>query len=73
MKHAKKDHYTPQIPLAFQKQRGGFSFRAFPWGDVPAPWVSGYGTIYDTGIDDSVFLMEEELLTSLTDDDHGRT
>ena len=25
----------------------------FPWGDVPTPWVSGYSTIYDTGIDDS--------------------
>ena len=41
----------------------------FPWGDVPAPWVSGYSTIYETGIDDSVFVLEEECLTSLTEDD----
>ena len=25
-----------------------------PWGDVPTPWVDGFSTIYDTGIDDSV-------------------
>lgn len=36
VKDAKKDHYTPQIPLAFQLQRGGFSFRAedFPEADA---------------------------------------
>ena len=36
MKDAKKDHYTPQIPLAFQLQRGGFSFRPedFPEADA---------------------------------------
>ena len=36
VKDAKKDHYTPQIPLAFQLQRGGFSFRAedFPETDA---------------------------------------
>ena len=41
----------------------------FPWGDVPAPWVSGYSTVYDSGIDDSVFVMDEEVLTSLNEDD----
>ena len=32
-------------------------------------WVSGYSTIYDTGIDDSVFVLEECVLTSLTSED----
>lgn len=41
----------------------------FPWGDCPAPWVDGYCTIYDTGIDDSVFMLDECILTSLTSDD----
>jgi hypothetical protein len=41
----------------------------FPWGDCPAPWVNGYCTIYDTGIDDSVFMLDECILTSLTSDD----
>ena len=41
----------------------------FPWGDVPTPWVRGYSTIYDTGIDDSVFVLEECVLTSLTSKD----
>lgn len=40
-----------------------------PWGDVPTPWVDGFSTIYDTGIDDSVFLLEECVLTSLSSDD----
>ena len=30
----------------------------FDWGDVPTPWVEGYSTIYDTGIDDSVCVLE---------------
>ena len=41
----------------------------FPCGDVPAPWVSGYSMIYDTGIDDSVFVLEKCVLTSLTSED----
>ena len=41
----------------------------FPWGDVPSPWVENYSTIYDTGIDDSVFVLDECILTSLTEDD----
>jgi hypothetical protein len=36
VKDAKKDHYTPQLPLAFQLQRGDYSFRAedFPEADA---------------------------------------
>ena len=41
----------------------------FPWGDCPTPWVDGYSTVYDTGIDDAVFVLEECVLTSLTSDD----
>lgn len=41
----------------------------FPWGDVPTPWVQGYSTVYDTGIDDSVFVLEDCVLTSLTEED----
>jgi hypothetical protein len=41
----------------------------FDWGDVPTPWVEGYSTIYDTGIDDSVFVLDECVLTSLTSED----
>ena len=41
----------------------------FAWGDVPTPWVDGYSTMYDTGIDNSVFVMDECVLTSLTEDD----
>jgi hypothetical protein len=42
----------------------------FPWGDVPTPWISGYSTIYDTGIDDSVFILEDDVIcTSLHDGD----
>ena len=41
----------------------------FPWGDVPSPWVENYSTVYDTGIDDSVFVLDECILTSLTEDD----
>ena len=43
----------------------------FPWGDVPAPWVSGYSTVFDAGIDDAVFALdlEECVLTSLSGDD----
>jgi hypothetical protein len=39
------------------------------WGDVPWPWSQGYTTVYDTGVDESVFLIEEDVLTSLEDDD----
>ena len=38
-------------------------------GRTHSPWVSGYSTIYDTGIDDSVFVLEECVLTSLTSED----
>ena len=41
----------------------------FPWGDVPSPWVENYSTVYDTGVDDSVFVLDECVLTSLTEDD----
>ena len=40
----------------------------FPWGDVPSPWVEGYSTIFETGIDDSVYYLED-VLTSLEDGD----
>ena len=36
MQDAKKDHYTPQIPLSFQLQRGGFSFRAEDFSEADA-------------------------------------
>ncbi len=44
----------------------------FPWGDVPSPWVSGYSTIYDSGIDDAVFALYDDpegVYTSLEDGD----
>ena len=41
----------------------------FPWGDVPSPWVSGYQTVYETGIDDSVFFIEDICTSTEADDD----
>ena len=41
----------------------------FPWGDVPAPWVSGYSGIYESCIDDSVFTLIEDIFTSLEEGD----
>ena len=58
--HGIRRHATQEAPRRVVR---------FPWGDVPTPWVSGYSTIYDTGIDDSVFVLEECELTSLTSED----
>jgi hypothetical protein len=36
IKDAKNDHYTPQVPLAFQLQRGMFSFRSEDFAEADA-------------------------------------
>jgi len=36
VKDAKKDHYTPQVPLSFQLQRGGFPFATEHLGEADA-------------------------------------
>ena len=39
------------------------------WDDVPWPWAQGFTTVYDTGVDESVFLIEEDVPTSLEEND----